>query len=99
MPGYNHWVGGLCRRAGFRARFLEEADSLTHGLATVVTERAVLLVPDHARETSVPGISLRPLKSPAATWDLLIAWQRGAPSKPLLALLEAFPRGTRRSAG
>ncbi len=93
MPGYNHWVAGLCRRAGFRARFIGDADSLTHGLATVVTDRAVLLIPDYAEKNPVPGIALRPLKSPAVKWDLLIAWQRGAPSKPLLALLDAFPQG------
>jgi DNA-binding transcriptional LysR family regulator len=97
MPGHNRWISQLCRKAGFRARFVEDAESLTHGLAMVVTDGAVSLIPDYARKTNVPGIAIRPLKSPAPKWDLLVAWQRGRISAPLKTLLDALP--TRASAG
>jgi DNA-binding transcriptional LysR family regulator len=91
MPGYNRWISQICRKAGFRARFVDDAESLTHGLAMVVTDGAVSLIPDYARKTNVPGIVIRALKSPAPKWDLLVAWQRGRTSAPLRALLDALP--------
>jgi DNA-binding transcriptional LysR family regulator len=91
MPGHNRWISQICRKAGFRARFVEDAESLTHGLAMVITDGAVSLIPDYARKTNVPGVVIRPLKSPAPKWDLLVAWQRGRTSAPLRALLDALP--------
>lgn len=95
MPGHNRWVAQLCRRAGFRARFVQDADSLSHGLSTIVTENAVALMPDYAKKTPVPGVIFRPLRDTAAKWDLLVAWQRGRASIPVRALLDALPVGNR----
>jgi DNA-binding transcriptional LysR family regulator len=95
MPGHNRWVAQLCRRAGFKARFVQDADSLSHGLSTIVTENAVALMPDYAKKTPVPGVIFRPLRDTAAKWDLLVAWQRGRASIPVRALLDALPVGNR----
>jgi DNA-binding transcriptional LysR family regulator len=86
VPGHNRWVTQLCRKAGFRARFVQDADSLTHGLLLVVTDGAVSLVPDFARNARVPGVVFRPLRD-VAKWDLLVAWPRGKVSAPLRTLL------------
>lgn len=91
VPGHNCWVVQLCRRARFRPRFVDDADSLTHGLAMVVTDGAVSLLPEYARKVAVPGVVFRPLRDPAAKWDLLVAWQRGKASEPVRALLDALP--------
>ena len=91
IPGHNRWITQLCRRAGFRARFLEDAHSLTHGLATVVTEHAVALMPAYAKAMPVPGVVFRPLLDPSARWTLEVAWQRGKVSEPVRAMLEALP--------
>lgn len=90
MPGYNAWLVQLCRRAGFRPRFVLDADSLTHSLATIVTEGAVTLLPDYTRKTIVPGVAFVPLQATAAKWDLWIAWQRGKISAPVRAILAAL---------
>lgn len=91
LPGYNRWVTQLCRQAGYRARFVQEdAESLTHALLLVVTEGAVGLAPDYARNVAAPGVVFRPLRDAAAKWDLMVAWQRGKSSPPLRALLEAL---------
>jgi DNA-binding transcriptional LysR family regulator len=95
IPGHNRWITQLCRRAGFRARFLENADSLTHGLATIVTEHAVALMPEYTRGTAVPGVVFRPLTDSAAHWDLVVAWQRGRLPEPVRVMLEALPAGKR----
>ena len=91
LPGYNRWIMQAARKAGFRARIVENADSLTHGLALVVTEGAVSLIPDYAKKIASPGVVFRPLRSPAPTWTLLAAWQRGKTSAPVRALLDALP--------
>ncbi len=91
LPGHNPWVERLCKRAGFRARFVQDADSLTHALATVVTEGAVLLLPDYAAKHPVPGVVFRPLSDSGAKWQLMAAWLRGKTSAPLKVLLAAMP--------
>ncbi len=94
MPGHNAWLTKLCRRAGFRPHLVLDADSLTHALATIVTEGAVALLPEYTRKTAVPGVVFRPLRESGATWDLWLAWQRGKVSAPVRAILETLPQRT-----
>jgi len=94
MPGHNQWVTRLCKRAGFRARFVQDADSLTHALSLSVTEGAVSLQPDYAGKIKVPGVVFRPLKDKAATCPLMVAWQRGKVSTPVRTLLDALAAKT-----
>lgn len=92
MPGHNQWIVQLCRKARFRPRFvLEEAESLTHSLATIVAEGAVHLLPEYAAKTRAPGIVYRPLRDSTATCELLAAWQRGRVAAPVRAMLDALP--------
>lgn len=91
LPGHNQWVTRLCRRAGFRARFVQDADSLTHGLSVVVTEGAVALMPGHTASMQAPGVVMKPLQDAAAKWELMVAWQRGKASPALKALVDALP--------
>jgi DNA-binding transcriptional LysR family regulator len=91
LPGHNRWITQICRKAGFRARFVEDADSLSHGLSLVVTEGAVAFIPEYARKVGAPGVTFIPLKEPSLKWTLIVAWQRGRISAPLRVLLDAMP--------
>ena len=93
LPGYNRWVMQLARKAGFRPKFLGDADSLTHGLALVVSDGAVSLLPKFAAQGRVPGIAFRPLADEGARWELLLAWQRGKMTAPLKAMLDQVAVG------
>ena len=62
MPGHNRWIIQLCKRAGFRPRFLLDADSLTEGLAAIVMEGAVSLLPEYTKRAAVPGVVFRTLR-------------------------------------
>jgi DNA-binding transcriptional LysR family regulator len=95
IPGFNPWLIQLCRRAGFRPKIVENADSLTHTLSLLVAEHAVTLLPSLVEKFRVPGVVFRPLRSPAVKWDLQVAWQRGkiaAPVRELVDLLTARAR-------
>ncbi len=89
MPGHNQWVRQLARRSGFHSHFVINADSLVHGLAAVVTEGAVMLVPEHVAKNEVPGVVFRPLDDPEATWEIHVAWQRGKVADAVKVFLEA----------
>ncbi|WP_245844284.1 LysR family transcriptional regulator [Nibricoccus aquaticus] len=91
LPGHNRWITQICRKAGFRARFVEDAESLSHGLSLVVTEGAVSLIPEYAKKSGAPGVRFVPLKESALKWTLVVTWQRGRVSAPLRVLLDAMP--------
>lgn len=91
LPGHNAWITQLCRRAGFRPRFVLEAESLVHGFATVVTEGAVDLQPEYTRKAAGSGVVFVPLRDKNVTWDLYVAWQRGKISSPIRVILDALP--------
>ncbi|MEZ0273498.1 MAG: LysR family transcriptional regulator [Roseimicrobium sp.] len=90
-PGYNRRVMRICRACGkFRPKFICEPDSLDEGLAMVGNEDAVVLLPGYVRHRATPGVVLRPVADPGATWELFVAWRRSHKSGPLHALVEAF---------
>lgn len=91
VPGHNAWIQRLCRRAGFRPKFLDDAQSLSEQLAVVVTDGAVALSPDYLKRTQVPGVVFRPLRGADVHWDFDVAWQRGKVTEPVRALLEHLP--------
>lgn len=92
VPGHNDWILALCRRARFRPRFVELADSLSHSLSLVVSENAVTLLPGLASELETPGVACRPLAERGARWELLVAWQRGKATPPVTALISALTK-------
>lgn len=91
LPGYHEWVVRLCRRAKFRPRFVQSAESLAHMLSTAIAEDAVVLLPDFATTGANPGLIFRPLRDAAKT-DLTVAWQRGKLGGPLQVFLNALPK-------
>jgi DNA-binding transcriptional LysR family regulator len=96
LPGYEAWIVQLCRRARFRPRFVERADSLSHALSLLVAENAVTLLPALSGRQHAPGIAFRSLDERSARWDLLVAWQRGPMTVPVRALVEALSRSAKK---
>lgn len=92
VPGHRRWVSQVCRRAGFRARFTADAESLSHGLSLVVTEGAVSLLPDYVKRQPAPGVVFRALVDDPARWELMVAWQRGRSPAALKTLLAGLER-------
>lgn len=92
MPGRDRWVVQLCRRAGFRPRFLQQGNSVSEMFTLVSGEGMVALAPAYLKTFPTAGVSMVPLSDPEATWDFLIVWQRGRTSDSLQALLKALAK-------
>jgi DNA-binding transcriptional LysR family regulator len=90
LPGRDRWITQLCRRAGFRPRFVQDAASVSNMFTLVGSEGAVTLVPAYLKSFPVAGIAMVQLSDPKATWDFLIVWQRGRIAKSLRALLDGL---------
>lgn len=95
MPGYNEWIVRLCRRAGYRPRFVQSAESLAQMLSTTVAEDAVALLPEYVAHGATPGVVFRPLRDAGAKAELSVAWQRGKVATAVQAVLAALPREKR----
>ncbi len=89
-PGCNEWMTQLCRRAGFRPRFVRHAESVSQMFSLVVSEGAVALMPDFAAERFAPSVRVLPIEDASAKWDLLVVWQRGRLAPPVKVLIEAL---------
>ena len=91
MPGYNRRIIQYCRRFGkFRPKFIGHPDSLAEGLDLIANDDAILVLPQFVRHRARRGVIMRPVADREATWDVVVAWQRGRRTIALQALLDAF---------
>ncbi len=90
MPGRNRWISALCRKAGFKPRFIEIRDGITHVLSAVASESAVTLMPDYFMATNHPGIRFVRVSDTGATWDFIVLWQKGKVTPSTKAFLDAL---------
>ena len=90
LPGHNRWITQLCRRAGFRPKFVQEAVSVSNLFTLIASEGAVALVPSYLRHFPVAGVAMVELSDKKATWDFLVVWQRGRTAKSLRDLIDAL---------
>jgi DNA-binding transcriptional LysR family regulator len=90
LPGRDRWITQLCRRAGFRPQFVQEAASVSNMFTLVGSEGAVTLVPAYLKSFPVAGVAMVQLSDAKANWDFLVVWQRGRTAQSLRALLDAL---------
>ena len=99
-PGYNQRVSQLFVQFGrFRPRFaaMRNFTSLAEGLSLSANEDEISLYPISISHLRIPNVVMVPIADTGATWDLFVAWQRGKPSGPLRALLDALTLKSSRS--
>ena len=95
VPGRNRWVTQICHKGGFRPKFIAEADSIEESFMLVVSEGAVMLLPDYFTRVAPPGTVMIPLTDKCATWDLLLVWQRGRASVVLKSMVDLLAQAAR----
>lgn len=92
VPGRNRWITRICRAGGFKPKFIADAESIGEAFSMIASEGAVTLLPDYFAQSPPPGVALVPLIDKAATWDLLLLWQRGKASTVLKAMVEILTK-------
>ena len=86
-PGSRDWLTGLCQKAKFTPRILQDV-ALESGLMTFVAEGlGVTLAREQIKNLPHPGVVFRPLAT-ALKADFWIAWHRDNRSKALLHYIE-----------
>jgi DNA-binding transcriptional LysR family regulator len=88
VPGRNLWITRICRKAGFRPKFIADGHSIGEVFSLIASEGAVTFLPDYFAGTEPPGIKLVDVIDTEITWDLLLLWQRGRASTVLRAMVE-----------
>ncbi len=86
-PGSRDWLTGLCQKAGFTPRILQDVN-LESGIMTFVAEGlGVTLAREQIKNLPHPGVVFRPLTA-AVKADYWIAWHRENRSKALAQYIE-----------
>lgn len=88
VPGRNAWTTALCKKAGFRPRYLGNANSITELWAMLTGEQAVALLPDYFETRMMAGIRLVPVADAWARWDFIVLRQRGNSSPQARTFIE-----------
>lgn len=78
VPGRDSWITAMCRKSGFRPRFMAHTTSLSETYALVSGENAVALIPDYLTGSPPPGLQYVSLSDRHAAWHLVALRQRGA---------------------
>lgn len=90
LPGRDRWIIQLCRRAGFRPNFAQEANGIAQAFTLASSEGLVGLGPGYLADYTAGGVRMVRLSDDWARWDFLVIWQRGRMSNAVRALLEAL---------
>lgn len=98
-PGLHDLIVAACAANGFSPAVVQEATQMQTIVGLVAAGMGLALVPGSLGRTRQPGAVFRPLRSPAPTVDLSVAWRRGDPSAALQAFLrvvdDSFAGGKR----
>jgi DNA-binding transcriptional LysR family regulator len=89
---FHDHVLGLCRRAGFTPRVVQEASELFTILNLIRAGLGVSLVPSSALRMHVPGVRFHALHMPEAQWRIGVAWNKRAEKSELIARFAATIR-------
>jgi DNA-binding transcriptional LysR family regulator len=93
-PGLHDSVIGVCRRAGFTPRIVQEAVQMQTILGLVAAGLGIALVPACMALLKRPDVAYLPL-APAGPWvETIAVWRAGVASPALAALLQALPTVT-----
>ena len=94
-PAYLPWMKTMCRKAGFRPKLTEPADSMSHLGAMVTADHCVALLPRFLAEKAPPGLTVLSLIETYAVADLIVIWQRGKTSEPMRQMLDILWKSQR----
>jgi len=91
IPGFRRRLNHLCRTCGkFRPKTAEIPAGLSDAFSAVANDGFVAVMPDFLRHQTRPGMVIIPISDAGATWELVIAWQKGQTAEPLRVILASL---------
>lgn len=87
-PGFYDQFIGMCARAGFSPKVVQEARSTQTIVSLVAGGMGVSIVPASLQNLQRTGVVYRPLKPPVPTSDLAVMWRPDDESPPLRRFLQ-----------
>jgi DNA-binding transcriptional LysR family regulator len=93
--GFHDQIVGLCQRAGFSPRVVQEANEMQTIVSLVAAEIGIAVVPASIRTLHMPGVAYVEIQKPVAQTAMTVAWRRDDPSPVLQAFLDVIRRSAR----
>jgi DNA-binding transcriptional LysR family regulator len=90
-PGLHDFIMGLCRRAGFVPRVVQEANEGHTIVGLVAAGVGISIVVDSLTHLATPNVVFRPI-NPTPKLPMCVATRRGDASPQVRAMLEVFGR-------
>ena len=89
-PSLYDQIIGLCQKAGFTPRVVQEADRMQTIVGLVAAEIGVALVPGSMQHLRRAGVVYRPIMQSDSTLEIAVAWRKEDPSPCLRSLLNVI---------
>jgi len=86
-PGSHTWLSGVCQRAGFTPRILQDVELESDLMSFIAEGLGVTLAREQIKNLAHPGVVFRPLTEPAKA-DYWIAWHQENRSQALRHCIE-----------
>jgi DNA-binding transcriptional LysR family regulator len=82
-PSYRAWLAGICQRAGFSPRVVQEVDRARTGVQYVAAGFGISIFGEHISRQPAPGVKFIPLRPSVPKIRYGIAWRK-EPFEPLV---------------
>ncbi|MBV9104470.1 MAG: LysR family transcriptional regulator [Verrucomicrobia bacterium] len=82
-PSYRAWLAGICQRAGFSLRIVQEVDRARTGVQYVAAGFGISIFGEHISRQPAPGVKFIPLRPSVPKIHYGVAWRK-EPSEPLV---------------
>ncbi len=89
-PSFYDQFIGICTRAGFTPKIVQEARTTPTIVNLVAGGMGVSILPASLKSLQRSGVVYRPLRAPAPTTDMAVIWRNDDPSPILQAFLEVI---------
>ncbi|MBV8142093.1 MAG: LysR family transcriptional regulator [Verrucomicrobia bacterium] len=82
-PSYRSWLAGICQRAGFSPRVVQEVDRARTAVQYVAAGFGISIFGEHISRQPAPGVKFIPLRPSVPKIRYGVAWRK-EPSEPLV---------------
>lgn len=89
-PGLFDEIIGVCRRAGFSPRIVNEPNFMATVMTLVESELGVSLIPRCVRTLNRPQVVIRPIEPKSGRIPLCVAWRKSAHDPALAAFVDTL---------